>query len=54
MEENLADHPANGNRQDMGQANDSYAIFNAVFKWGSIAAAITTILVVAIIASRAA
>ncbi len=41
-------------QQDMGQAEQSYAIFNSVFKWGTIAAAITTILVVAIIASRAA
>lgn len=48
MEENMAD------RQDMGQAKHSYAIFNAVFKWGTIGAVITTILVVAIIASRAA
>jgi hypothetical protein len=48
MEENMADH------QDMGQAEQSYALFNSVFKWGTIAAVITTILVVAIIASRAA
>jgi hypothetical protein len=41
-------------QQDMGQAEQSYAIFNTVFKWGTVAAAITTILVVAIIASRAA
>lgn len=41
-------------QQDMEQAQGSYAIFNSVFKWGTIAAAITTILVVAIIASRAA
>lgn len=39
---------------DMGQAHDSYAIFNSVFKWGTIGAAITTLLVVFIIASRAA
>ena len=54
MEEKLADHHATGNRQDMQQAEHSYAIFNAVFKWGTVAAVITTILVVAIIASRAA
>jgi hypothetical protein len=48
MEEYMAD------QHDMGQAKDSYAIFNAVFKWGTIAAAITTILVVFIIAVRAA
>jgi hypothetical protein len=53
-EEKLADHNATGNRQDMAQAEGSYALFNSVFKWGTIAAAITTILVVAIIASRAA
>lgn len=40
-------------QHDMGQANESYAIFNSVFKWGTISAVITTILVVAIIASRA-
>jgi hypothetical protein len=39
--------------RDMGQAKESYAIFNTVFKWGTILAALTTILVVAIIASRA-
>lgn len=54
MEEKLADHNATGNRQDMAQAQDSYALFNTVFKWGTIVAAIATILVVAIIASRAA
>jgi hypothetical protein len=54
MEEELADHQATGNRQDMEQAKDSYAIFNSVFKWGTIAAAVTTLLVVMIIASRAA
>ena len=54
MEEKLADHHATGNRQDMQQAEQSYAIFNSVFKWGTVAAVITTILVVAIIASRAA
>ena len=48
MEENMSD------QQDMGQAKDSYALFNMVFKWGAVAAALTTILVVAIIASRAA
>jgi hypothetical protein len=53
MEEKLADHQATGNRQDMEQAAESYAIFNSVFKWGTIAAAITTLLVVMIIASRA-
>ncbi len=41
-------------QHDMGQAEDSYAIFNMVFKWGTVAAVITTVLVVAIIASRAA
>jgi hypothetical protein len=41
-------------QQDMGQATESYSIFTKVFKWGTIVAAITTILVVAIIASRAA
>ncbi len=41
-------------QQDMGQATESYSLFTQIFKWGSIAAAITTILVVAIIASRAA
>lgn len=40
-------------RQDMGQAKESYEIFNSVFKWGAVAAAITTLLVVLIIASRA-
>lgn len=54
MEEKLADHNATGNRQEMAQAQDSYALFNTVFKWGTIVAAIATILVVAIIASRAA
>lgn len=54
MEDKLADHKANGNQQDMAQAEGSYALFNTVFKWGTIIAAITTILVVAIIASRAA
>lgn len=53
MEENVSDHEATGNRQDMEQANESFAIFNSVFKWGTIAAAITTLLVVFIIASRA-
>ncbi len=53
-EEKLADHHATGNRQDMQQAEHSYTIFNTVFKWGTVAAVITTILVVAIIASRAA
>jgi hypothetical protein len=48
MEDIMSDQP------DMGQAEQSYAIFNTVFKWGTVAAAITTILVVAIIASRAA
>lgn len=41
-------------RQDMGQATESYSLFTQIFKWGSIAAAITTVIVVAIIASRAA
>lgn len=40
-------------QHDMGQAEKSYGIFNSIFKWGSIAAAITTLLVVLIIASRA-
>jgi hypothetical protein len=41
-------------QKDMGQATESYSLFTQIFKWGSIAAAITTATVVMIIASRAA
>jgi heme/copper-type cytochrome/quinol oxidase subunit 2 len=43
-----------GSAQDMEQAEESFAIFNTVFKWGTVFAVVATILVVAIIASRAA
>ena len=36
--------------QDMHDANDSYAGFISMFKWGTILAGLTTLLVVLIIA----
>ena len=46
-EEKLAD------QQDMQQATETYSLFMSLLKWGTIAAVITTVLVVFIIASRA-
>lgn len=37
--------------QDMHAANDSYARFISMFKWGTVASALVTLLVVLIIAS---
>jgi hypothetical protein len=44
----LADH------QDMQHARETYSLFNKLLKWGTIVTVLTTILVVAIIAGRAA
>ena len=41
-------------KQDMSAANDSYSGFIKMFKWGAVAAVVTTLIVVLIIASRAA
>jgi hypothetical protein len=41
-------------KQDMSAANDSYSGFIKMFKWGTVAAVVTTLIVVLIIASRAA
>jgi hypothetical protein len=40
--------------QDLGPAEQTYSGFISLFKWGSVAAAVTTLIVVLIIASRAA
>lgn len=48
MEANLAEH------EDLGAAKETYSGFITLFKWGTVAAAITTLIVVLIIASRAA
>ncbi len=48
MEAELAD------QQDMQQATETYSLFMSLLKWGTIASVITTVIVVAIIASRAA
>jgi hypothetical protein len=37
-------------KQDMSAANDSYARFIAMFKWGTVLSVITTAIVVLIIA----
>jgi hypothetical protein len=39
-----------GGNQDMRAANESYAGFLTMFKWGTILAVLTTILVVLVIA----
>ncbi len=41
-------------KQDMNAANDSYSGFIKMFKWGTVAAVLSTLIVVLIIASRAA
>ncbi len=40
-------------QQDMQQATETYSLFMQLLKWGTIVTAITTLLVVVIIASRA-
>ncbi len=40
-------------QQDMQQATETYSLFMSLLKWGTIVTAVTTIIVVAIIASRA-
>jgi hypothetical protein len=40
-------------KQDMNAANDSYSGFIKMFKWGTVAAVVTTLIVVLIIASHA-
>ena len=42
------------NNHDLGPAKETYAGFITLFKWGTIAAAVVTAIVVLIIASRAA
>lgn len=39
-----------GSNQDMRAANESYSGFISIFKWGTILAGLTTLLVVLIIA----
>ena len=43
-----------GEQQDITSAKETYVGFMSMLKWGTIAAAIATILIVLIIASRAA